>query len=67
MKIEVNKIYVYEREACDCCEGWWEERIQVVIDDEVVYSSPCAEEVLQWLSDNTAILDYSEEEFPSDD
>lgn len=66
--IEITQEWVYEREACDCCDGWWDERWYVTINGELKSEHSTKAEaqayVLEYLHP-TGIL-YYESEYPHD-
>lgn len=61
MNIQIKQVQIYEPEACDCCEGYWETKFTLTIDDAFVMMTEDPVEIIQYISDHTAVIDYMEE------
>ena len=65
--IQIFEGYVYEREACDCCDGWYSLQYRLVIDDEYKGTFTDAADVLVYLAGNTKDFTFHESEVPDYD
>lgn len=61
--IRIKKVYRYEPEPCDCCEGFWGTVYELWYGEHRIMSTIELEEVICWISDNTVSLDYEEEDW----
>ena len=65
--IEITEEYVYEREACDCCDGWYELQLHLSLDGKYIGEFTDALELMRYLKDNSKVFKYTEAEIPYDD
>lgn len=63
MNIQIKQVQIYEPEACDCCEGYWETKFTLTIEGTFVMMTDDLTEILQYISDHTAVIDYIEESY----
>lgn len=61
MNIQIKQVQIYEPEACDCCEGYWETQFVLNIEGVFVMMTDSLTEILQYISDQIAVIDYMEE------
>lgn len=62
--IEITDEWYYEREACDCCEGWYNKRYHLTVAGEDVGVFDDLEELLLEASSRTMDITYNQTDCP---